>query len=77
LKPGLFAWLITKTNYNKSSTVITAQTTLKAQLIFTLLKWVFLPASRLPGTDAQSLDLLELLFHPFDPLVSLEASNSN
>jgi hypothetical protein len=47
-KLDLFASLTTTTNYNKSSTVITAYITLKACLIFTLREPVFLPTSRLP-----------------------------
>jgi hypothetical protein len=47
-KLDLFAPLITTTNYNISSTVVTAKVTVKAHLIFTLLEPVFLPTSRLP-----------------------------
>jgi hypothetical protein len=51
----LFALLITTTNYNKSSAVITAWVTLRANLIFALQKLVFLPTSRLPWSMPESL----------------------
>jgi hypothetical protein len=48
LETGLFTRLTTKTNYDKSSTVVTAYITFKAHSIFTFLELVFLQTSQLP-----------------------------